>query len=113
MIEENRARYDLTIYRGEDYRKTSRWTIDKQPIDFTGYTMKAQIKRMLNTNAVVAEFQFDIDPLLGKFTFYLTHEQTAKIVPGKYKWDLKVTNTTEDVKYYICGDVKVIGRVTE
>lgn len=113
MAEENRARYDLKIYRGEDYRKTSRWTIDKEPIDFTGWTLKAQIKRMNNDKAVIAEFDFDVDPLLGKFTFFLTNEQTAKIVPGDYKWDLKMTDGSRTVKYNIYGDVKVIGRVTE
>ena len=111
-MEENRARYDLTIYKGEDYSKTSTWKIDKLPIDFTGWTISAQVRKSTNSEDLIAEFAFDIEPLLGKWTMSLTAKQTAAIAPGVYVWDLKMVDGSGTVKYTLYGKVIVTGRVT-
>ena len=111
-MEEERARYDLHIYKGATYCKTATFTIDDEPVDFTGCTVRSQIRKTLN-GLLAVEFDIDVIPTEGVINLTLSAEQTLRLNPGKYIWDLKIVDADDITKYDIYGDVFVSGRATE
>jgi len=107
-----RAEYDLYIYKGEDYLLTTGWKIDKEPIDFTGWTAAIQIRRGMN-GGLIAEMECDIEAVEGKIDLTLQNRFTAALNPGTYAWDLKLTDEGGTVWYPLTGKCYVYGRSTE
>ena len=114
---DNRQRYDLQIYRGADYCKdawfkTKNQQGQKVPFDLTGYEAYAEIRPSQNSTVLTQTITCDITPLEGKITLQIIGQDTAKIDPGIYFWDLKTT-FEGSLEYYVYGKVFVDGRVTE
>ena len=114
---DNRQRYDLQIYRGADYCKdawvkTTNEQGQKVAYDITGWTAKAEIRPSQNSTVLTQTITCDITPLEGKITLQIIGQDTAKIAPGIYFWDLK-TSFEGSLCYYVYGKVYVEGRVTE
>lgn len=112
MIEESRARYDLTIYKGATYTKDAWFSEDDVPMDFTGCSAKAQIRPIENSPMLTAEFDIDMEPTEGHIQLCLDADATARINAGSYVWDLQLVDTDGIVLYYIYGKVHVKGRTT-
>ena len=108
-----RARYDLTIYKGSTYRKTAWFKRNKAAIDLTGYTAKAQIRPSVNSKTLISEFSVEIVPAQGALTLCLQADETEILNPGTYEWDLQLIDPYGNVYYYLYGKTNVIGRVTE
>lgn len=114
---DNRQRYDLKIYKGADYCKDAWFTTKNQqeqkiPYDLTGWTAKAQIRPSENSQILTQEITCDITPAEGKIHLEIISQDTAKIEPGIYFWDLQTDNDA-NIDYYVYGKVFVEGRVTE
>lgn len=112
QVEENRVRYDLEIYKGATYRKTAWFKQNKQPIDLTGYSAKAQIRPSLNSETLTVELTVEIDLEEGAITMGIEPEITATLPQSIQEWDLQVIDPDGIVYYYIYGKVYIIGRVT-
>ena len=107
------VRQDLTCYKGQTYNQNFYFKHDKQPIDLTGCTARAQIRPAPNHETLTAEFTVSVSGEEGKVSLALSDTVTAAIIPGVYAWDLKMTEADGTVRYRIAGKFIVSGRVTE
>ena len=110
---EDRARYDIFIYRGTTWKKDARYTIDGEPRDLTGYTVRAQIRPEDNSPILTASILCEVTPAEGLIEMSLSPEQTAAIAPDTYFWDLKLIDEAGASDVDIYGRCIVDGRVTE
>ena len=113
IIAENRARYDLEIYRGASYLKDIWIKIDGELLDLTDFIAKAQIRPSENSQVLTSELTCTIYANEGRIRLSLTSAETAEIDKGIYHWDFKLTDNFGYVFYWIYGQVFVDGRVTE
>ena len=105
--------HDLYCYKGQTYEQNLYFKQNKQPIDLTGITFRSQIRPAENSPVLVAEFDVVTDAEIGKVSLNLTAEQTSAIRDSAYFWDLKATDESDIVKYWVRGKFIVSGRVTE
>ena len=110
---EDRARVDLTIYKGQFWKKDAWFKEDGVIMDLTGVTAEAQIRPEENSEDLIADITCEIDSAEGHLAMSLSAAQTAAIPPGVYYWDLKMTDTEDLPDYPLFGRVHIIGRVTE
>lgn len=103
---------DLYCYSGQTWSQTITFKRSGEPIDLSGSTAKAQVRPVENSQTLSAEMTCVVLGSAGKIMLGLSSEQSSRLRPGNYRYDLKVTNGT-DVQYYICGKFIVKGRVTE
>lgn len=94
---------------------------DKTPVDLTGATMRAHVRRKaLDANVVIALQVGVMQPTLGHFQFGLSDEVTATIAAGEsvkdpashYVWDMEMEDSLGRVIPLYYGDVKVFREVT-
>lgn len=107
------AEHTLYCYKGQTYQQNFYFKQNKQPIDLTGITARAQIRPAENDEKLIAAFDVSVVGSQGKVTLRLSDEVTAAICPGKYFWDLRMEDSEGEVAYYIAGAFIVNGRVTE
>ena len=105
-------KYDFNSYKGETWKRHLYFTKKGQPMDFTGITVKSQIRKTRNDNNLAAEFNCITNIGEGSVTLSLTAEQTSNMSPGTYVYDVKFTDENDEVQYYIFGNFEVSGRVT-
>ena len=106
------AKYDFKCYRGQTWYQILRFRQDEEPMDLTGYTAKAQIRKENNSPILVAEMDTDVLEVEGNVVLALPSERTAKLKPGIYVYDVKMTDANDEVQYYMMGKFIVEGRVT-
>lgn len=115
------ARYDLSIYQGDDFSLTLRLR-EQNPdltlgayIDLTGATAKAEIRATAASATVLAEFTatvLDQTVTPGGLQLSLTHDQTAGLAAGvNGVWDIQVTQAGL-ITTYLHGNVTVTAEVT-
>ena len=107
------ANMNINLYRGQTWKKKFTFKVNKQPIDLTPYTFKAQIRPTPNSETLSAEITCDqTDGAEGILYLSLTSAQTAALEPGFLVWDLRSVDGEETVDYWIRGNVGINGRVT-
>lgn len=109
------VRRDLTLYKGQTYSQNIyfKYKATKEPIPLDGITAKAKVRPSNNSNILIAELVCTVYAAEGKVNLSLTDEVTALIPDGIFAWDLKMTDESGNVAYYIKGKFLVDGRVTE
>ena len=107
--------HDLTLYKGQTYSQniTFKYKATGQPIPLDGITAAAQIRPEPNSAQLIAAMACTVYPSEGLVNLALDTEITAAIIPGCYAWDLKLTDGSGKIAYYIEGKFIVRGRVTE
>ena len=107
-------RQDLTCYKGQTYSQNIyfQYKATHQPIPLDGITGKSQIRPSDNSQTLTAEFTITIYAEEGKVNLSLDAETTAAIAPGSYAYDLKFTDSSDRIGYWIKGQFIVNGRVT-
>lgn len=94
---------------------------DGSPVNMTGMTLRAQIRRTGLSATVVANIPVTVtNPTLGQYTFGLSDEATAAIPAGetlkdpasKYVWDMELEDAAGNVMPLYYGDCKVFREVT-
>lgn len=115
MAKKKPIRRDLTLWKGQTYSQNIWFTYEttKQPIPLDGITAKAEIRPSYNSKVLIATLICTVYANEGKVNLALDAETTAAIAPGIYAWDLKMTDQSGQVAYYIEGKFIVDGRVTE
>lgn len=104
---------NLHCYRGQTYKRNFFFTRRRRPIDLTDHVCKAEIRPSENSPKLIQAMTCTVDGERGRVELYISAEDTAKIKPGVYRWDLKMTDDSGEVAYYIAGAFEVTGRVTE
>lgn len=110
------ATYNLVIYQGDTFEEDFTFETEgatPTPINITGYSFRAQIRRRASDDASLADFTTTItDAPGGIVQLSLTSEETADLDPGRAVWDLEWTDTLGRVKTHVAGRVRVKAQVT-
>lgn len=113
-------RQDLLIQKGADYSVTVTLSNpDGTPMDLTGSTVIAQMRKRSDTDLVAAFTVVISNPTGGVFVFGLTHEQTTALVCGEslnepksqYVWGMKLQDVIGGITPLFYGVVSVAREV--
>jgi hypothetical protein len=81
------------------------------PIDLTGATVAAQIRKDWNMSQL-AEISASIEePEEGKLSFSMAGTESVKIPPGNYKYDAFLTRDGVTTRI-LWGEAKIVGAIT-
>jgi hypothetical protein len=81
------------------------------PIDLTGYTGTAQIRKHYSSSNSTP-FAVGIDGPDGTVTLNLTAAQTGALTAGRYVYDVELTNSSNVISRIVEGIVTVTPQVT-
>lgn len=110
---------DLLVRQGADFETVSVTYLDAEgeAVNLTGCTFSGTIKKTWGSASEVAVVDFEIsDPATdGKFTFSISHEETAKLIAAstdkgattQYVWQADITDAANNVKPLYYGNVIV------
>lgn len=101
----------LNIYQGDDFNAVVNLSHDGTPVDLTGYTAAAQIKRTSSDTTVVATLSATVDATFSRVTLALSHTVTATLT-GTYWWDLQLTSSTGSISTPLYGPVYTKAQTT-
>jgi hypothetical protein len=113
---------DLLIRQGADFLTTLTFTNpDTTPVNLTGCTLAAQLRRTPRAASVMATFALSItNPTGGIATMGLSAATTAALTCGdnatdslsSYWWDLKLVDSTGKISSPLNGNVQVFREIT-
>jgi hypothetical protein len=88
------GRRNIEIIRGDDYSHVvtlnTRSGTTVTPVDITGRTYTAQLRKALSQTSADATFTCTVtDAANGEITITMSHTITAALTPGCYYWDLQ------------------------
>jgi hypothetical protein len=114
---EGSQRQDLHLIRGDSFFKEF-WFSECDddvllPLDFSGYTARAEIRRLGSTRSVVEPSASITDAANGEITVEMTTVQTNLLRPGSYVWLLIVEadeDPQENTYTLLSGAVTVVDR---
>jgi hypothetical protein len=116
------AKHNITVGRGEDFSFTLTIATSGGPVDLTGDTFKAEVRRDAG-KPLVATFTVTISnpPQGGVVVVKLPKEETLKLDGNaRYKWDLfRIVDgaaggdPTGDTVRLIYGDLQVENNITD
>lgn len=103
---------NLIIDQGSTFQTSINVTDeDDQPIDLTGYSAAAQMRKHY-TSSNAYSFFASISPTLGIVTLSMTANVTNTIAPGRYMYDCELTDTNGATTRLLEGIVTVTPGVT-
>lgn len=115
-------RLDLLIRQGATFDAAVTLTNpDDTPVDLTGATVRAQIRRKALDTSLLAAFTVTVtDAAAGAFTFGLTAAQTAALVAGENDfeansravWDMELEDASARITPVFYGQVLIHREVT-
>ena len=84
---------NIFIDQGTDFSITVDVTqADGAPLNLTGYSAAAQIRKTYGSSNVSAVFTTSISAAAGQVTLSLTDTQTSVLTAGRYVYDLNITS---------------------
>jgi len=104
------ASYNFEIEQGSTFGRTLTF---KQPngtvMDLTGYGIRGQIRRHLNSSDITVPFNLTIidPPTLGQVAWSLTSVQAAAIKSGQYVYDIELYQAGTPEYVYRCMEGKI------
>jgi hypothetical protein len=105
-------RANIYIYQGTDYQTPLEFYDQEGPIDVSGYTFAAQIRKMYSTTKI-ADFSFVMsDPENGYIEMRLANSVSQNLPEGKYQYDILATHPTNEVLKVLEGLVFIMPTVT-
>ena len=109
--------YDMEVRRGETFKEQLKLVdLDGKPIDLTGRTAKAQVRKNPGDATLIAEMSASHTNQKGAITIQLSALQTKAMAVGTYYYDVcsyQTTSGVTNVKFYIGGKFKVLPSVTQ
>lgn len=103
---------NLFIDQGADYSTSINLTDDSGDIvTLTGYQANGQIRKTYSSSNAV-NFNITLAESIGVLTLALTDSQTANMTPGRYVYDVIVTDTANVTSRIVEGIVTITPRVT-
>lgn len=110
--------YDIALYQGDTAEFTLTFTRkaedgSKVPVDFTGATGAAHIRRTPRDANILAEFDVTFpEPDQGKVKMSLTADSSNSIGSTSCVYDLQITEASGRVRTWLRGAVAVERQVT-
>jgi hypothetical protein len=104
---------NLVIDQGTDYSTSINLTDDDgNLVDLTGYSASSQIRKTPSSSNAVS-FSVSVAEAQGLVLLSLTDQQTSNLVPGRYVYDVLLTNNNNNLTSRILeGIVTVTPGVT-
>lgn len=93
-VETEIGHYDIRLKQGTTWRRTMTWTIDGVPVDLTGCTIRAAIRRPASApDPALLDLSspangITLDGPAGEWTIEITDTQTLDDLGGD--WDLRI-----------------------
>lgn len=83
--------------------------------NLVGYTASSQMRKSYYSSNAAATFNTNtgVNPSLGVITLSLPSANTANIYPGRYLYDVYVTNTNQERVRVLEGIINVTPQVTK
>ena len=106
---------DLEIEQGSDFSISFTFQQeDGTPINFTGYSIRGQIRKSVQSSAPSLTLTAVItDPTKGVIVLSLTNTQTKSVKAGEYVYDVEIyTGSDASVYRIISGQVFVTAEIT-
>ncbi len=102
---------NITIPAGNDYSSKFVYVdpISKSPVNFSGYSARAMMKKSPYSLTIAAEFQVTIDDT--EITLFLPSNVTSALRNGRYTYDIVVNDGTTTNRIFE-GSALVTGSVT-
>ena len=98
---------NLIISGGADFKQPLTFSNDTGPTDFSGYTIKSQLRKNSATSSF-KEFTVTItNPTSGEIELFLSKEHTSDLKPGRYVYDVLATRPNGDKLIVLEGTVNV------
>ena len=102
----------LVIDQGTTFSSTLNLTDDNgDPLDLAGYTANSQMRKWY-TSSNSLSFSTSINTSIGTVTLSLSSNQTNAIVPGRYVYDVELTDNSGSVSRIVEGIITVTPQVT-
>ena len=114
--------YNITIYRGDDWKKSLTIDIDGVVVDLTCCDILAQIRPSANSSIIFATIAVENrDDTAGTFDLVLSHTETGDTDTNKLGnpnvttgiWDLQITSAGGLVDTWLRGTVTITADVSE
>jgi hypothetical protein len=107
---------NLVVNSGSDFFQT--FTLENpetnSAFNLTGYTVTSQVRKWAgNSTAVTFTCSIESPPTLGKLVLTLSNEQTSSLKPGRYVYDVVITDGANKKNKVIDGMVLVREGVTQ
>jgi hypothetical protein len=103
---------NLIIDQGTDFSTSINLTDDDgEVINLTGYTANGQIRKIHSSSNAVT-FTITLEANVGVVTLSLTDTQTANMTPGRFVYDVILTDTSSVTSRIVEGVVNLTPRVT-
>lgn len=106
---------NLVVNAGANFRQT--FTLEEtntsSPINLTGYTVTAQLRKWSGSSSYTSFTASIVNPTtVGQILITLTSEQTSLLKPGRHVYDVVITDSTGIKTRVIEGMVLVTEGVT-
>lgn len=104
------SKVNLIVDQGTNFNTIIELTDENNdPLNVTGYSASGQIRKHPGSNTAVS---FTTNLSNGYLTISLSHAQTSNIVPGRYSYDVELTDASNVRIRIIEGIVTVTPEVT-
>jgi len=105
---------NITVNTGENfYRDFYLDNIDGTPLDLTGYTGKSEVRKHPDSVGAATTFTLGfVDRPNGRIRLSLTRQETEKIKPGRYVYDVMFTDTSNKKSIVIEGNILATQDIT-
>ena len=80
---------------------------DSSPLDLTGYTIAAQLRKHAGSSNLTAFTATAMDPVNGLILISLTPVQTTSLKTGRHVYDIVITDAAGDKTRVVEGSVLV------
>ena len=109
--------YDYIVRKGETFSECF-WMedSDRKPIDLTGKTAMAEVRKFAGSPEILATMATEIDIATGCVSYKLTAEETDTLPIGTLAYDVALyedVSGVRDIHYYLGGKFKVVNPVTD
>lgn len=103
---------NIQITKGDDYSHVVTITDSSGPINITGRTYAAQVRKVAEQSTANATFTCTVtDAAGGEVTMYLADAITDTLEPGDYRWDLE-ENASGIITTLLAGRFRVVADIT-
>ena len=99
---------NFDLIQGDSIEKT----ITADAFDLSSYTPHGQMRRSL-TSPYFIDFVMSYDPVTLVISWYLSPVVSALLLPGKYFYQIEITDSTSSNITLLVGEINVIAEISK
>ena len=103
---------NIIVDQGSTYSTSINLTDDEDnPLDLTNFTGAAQIRKSFTSTTAVS-FNVTLGGANGTLTLALSANATANVTPGRYLYDVELTDSSNNITRVFEGIVTITPNIT-